>query len=141
MKCKICGKQATVRVCQILRGREVHLHYCAQHAVTQHWLNTPGAKCEVCGKPATVHESGFVGGQKVEGHYCTEHSEQAGIPSGHVTDGRFKKTLEALELFVTQKRRVPTREEIRELGFVDEQDVELAAAMAEALLSEPDEVG
>ena len=141
MNCQICGKPATVHVCQILGGRETDFHFCAQHAMSEHSVDNAGAKCQVCGKLATVHETGVVGGQKVESHYCAEHFEHMEIPPDHITDEGFGKALEALERFVTRHRRVPTREEMRELGFVTDEDIALAEAFAGADLLEPDGAG
>ena len=92
MNCQICGKPATVHVCQIVGGREVEAHYCPQHSAS-----SSVAKCQICGKPATLHESEVLGGQKAERHYFLEHFEDAGLSPDQVTDGPFRNALEALE--------------------------------------------
>ena len=111
-------------------------------------MSDPG--CEVCGGRTEVHltEAG-PDGTKRERHYCAEHAAAAGVPISPEKIQAIRSATEAFAVFVVHERRVPTEDELAELGligtFITEppgsqpyrEKVQHLNAMAESILKHP----
>ena len=103
--------------------------------------------CQVCGKPASIHLTEVqLSGEKTQAHYCLDHAEQSGIPSAQMQDARTRQAaLIGFLTFVRTNRRVPTPDELHQIGLLDaedrgsEQQVELWKRRAEAILAADDQ--
>ena len=102
-------------------------------------------KCEICRKPATIHfhrvsKSGKKG--KTE-HYCMDHAHRGGLSNDRVERIRHgQKGMRDFIAFVETNRRVPSVDELREIGVLVPDDPDPADTIgrlvrfAEGILAE-----
>jgi hypothetical protein len=76
-------------------------------------------KCEICGAETTVHVTDLqTDGTSVERHLCEVHAREAGMPvpsTDHLALAMVPK-LRSLARFIRSNNRMPTRDEIQQLG-------------------------
>jgi hypothetical protein len=104
--------------------------------------------CQICGKPAKVHVTNVHSGnpeKKTEAHYCVGHASEQLSPTQAAELQKRQAAIERLRAFVKESRRVPTAEELHEVGIVDIYGTHFIKQFAfwkkfaEAIISESDE--
>src|SRR5689334_571797 len=77
--------------------------------------------CKVCGKPGPVHLTEvYPSGEKVQSWYCLDHAEHAGLSPDQAQHARSRQAAsDAFHTFVRTNRRVPTPDEMHQIGVLD----------------------
>lgn len=103
--------------------------------------------CKICGKPASIHLTEVrPSSEKSDAHYCLDHAGQARLSADQAQGARTRETAQQQFLsFVRVNRRVPTPEEMHEIGVPGAADsdpkntVEFWKRVAEEILAESNE--